>query len=192
MMDETDGRGPAGAAPEGEAVPGKRVQARWTKKRKDLFLSHLSATCHVAEAAAAAGVPRSSVYWLRRLDAEFAAGWGEAVKLGYQELELRLIRHALTGGGQKEIDGRGLDGEGQLHVELALQLLSTHRNGLLGKIRAGRPVPRVATREETTAAILQKLEVVERRYRAKGLLPPLLPAPAEMPLAPETSTGADA
>ena len=158
---------------------------RWTKKRKAAFLDRLAATCNVADSSRVAGVSVGSAYGLRRRDRAFAADWTQALQAGYEVLELRLVAHALAGGGAIMV-GADADGEPPVDVMLGLKLLAAHRATLLGKPSGrGRP-PNVATREEATAAILQRLNVVAAQYRKAPV-----PAP-ELLAAPEnsvTSTG---
>lgn len=128
---------------------------RWTKAMREEFLDRLAETCNVQESAAAIGVRKESVYLLRRKEPEFREAWQAALELGYQALETRLI-------------GRAMDKEGDeaLDVELSIRLLTRHGNALNGKVpRTGKP-PRPATREETDAAILKKIEMIERARKA--------------------------
>jgi hypothetical protein len=124
----------------------------WSKARRAAFLDRLAETCNVQLASAAAGVRKEAVYALRRRDSEFEAAWKEALAQGYDVLETRLVGHALN----------GPDPDEPLDVELAIRLLTRHGNALAGRVpRTGSP-PRRATREETDAAILKKIEMIER------------------------------
>lgn len=140
----------------------RRKAARWTQTMKRAFLDHLAATCDVNAAAAAIEVDAESVHGLRRSDAAFAAGWGEALAAGYEMLETRLIGHALAGGaGMVGAAGRAEP----IDAELALRLLSEHRGpaaGASGRARRGGATARPASREQTDAAILRKLAQIER------------------------------
>jgi hypothetical protein len=48
-------------------------------------------------------------------------------------------------------------------VDTGLRLLAAHRNALNGKAPRGGPRPQRATREETDAAILKKLNAIARQ-----------------------------
>jgi len=133
------------------------TRVRWTKAMREGFLDRLAETCNVKESAAAVGVRAENVYLLRRKEAAFREAWQAALELGYQAIETRLIGRALDRAGDDSLD-----------VELSIRLLTRHGNALNGKVpRTGAP-PRVATREETDAAILKKIEMIERA-RAAGV-----------------------
>ena len=145
---------------------------RWTKEMTATFLDQLAGHCHVGEAADAIGVPVSTVYKLRRRNKAFAAAWGEALALGYQMLETRLVGHVLAGGERTT----AIAGDGArvraIDVDLALRVLSTHRSAMAGKPFTGGRKPRIATREESNALLLKKLRTVERRLDLPALPPP--------------------
>lgn len=69
----------------------------WTKKRRDLFLHHLSETGNVSESARRADMPRQSAYRLRRADKEFSQAWDDALADALDELESVLIQRAIEG-----------------------------------------------------------------------------------------------
>ena len=143
-------------------VSGRR-KVRWNKGLRRRFLDHLAATCNVKEAAETIGVDPYSVYYLRRRDPSFAEQWGEALTLGYQMLETRLVGHCLAGKGVTDKLERG--GLEAIDTHLGLTLLASHRNALAGKPARGGPRPGRATEEETNAALLKKLDAVEKRMR---------------------------
>lgn len=136
-----------------------RKWVRWSAKRREAFLDHLAGTCNVKEAAAAVGVDPGCVYYLRRQDASFAEAWREALTLGYDMLETQLIGHAMANDGSRMIRNGAM---GEFDVDLALRLLSHHRNAMQGKPFRGGPKLRRATREETDEAILRKIDAIER------------------------------
>jgi len=148
------------AKPRGAKVGRKWV--RWTNRRKADFLDHLAATCNVVWSAEAIGVDPRSVYNLRRHDLEFLEQWEQALACGYQLLETQLVGHALAG----ERDGdlaTGDPAERPIPVELALKLLNLRRTIGAGKVARGGPPRHYATKEETDAAILKKLAVLEAK-----------------------------
>ena len=104
----------------------------WSRAKRAAFLDHLAGSCNVRESAAAAGVAPVSIYELRRKDARFAAEWHEALLAGYQLLETELVGYALAGGNAtQDIAGATR----RIDVDIALKLLSQHRNALLGQRR---------------------------------------------------------
>ena len=150
-----------------------RKWVRWTKRMKADFLDELAATCNVRESAAAIGVTPTSVYHLRRRDEAFAAGWQVALRQGYEMLEIQLVGHALAGGRSGDGAGGGpatgamLDNgdpvRPPIHVDLALRLLREHRDRAAGKRERDGARPLIATREQTNAAIIRKLGMIEKR-----------------------------
>jgi hypothetical protein len=155
-----------------------RRRVCWSEAMKETFLDHLASTCNVKDAAAAIGVAQCSVYFLRRRDSDFAAAWSKALALGYEMLETRLVGHALAGGagavGDRGGDanaGGNEDGERDgIDVSLALRLLNRHGRALSGRAGGGGPRPQTATRQETNAAILKRLRVMEAQQRAEDAL----------------------
>lgn len=158
------------------SAEGERKRAcwrvKWTPKMKGEFLDHLAATCNVRAAAREIGVHPRSVYNLRRKDPAFTRAWGEALLLGYEMLETRLVGCALAGEAETGADAERGDEEGAdlepLDRTLALHLLKSHRSHMLGRRAVGGPKPRRATPEETDAAILRKLAAMDRHRKASG------------------------
>ena len=141
----------------------RRRWVRWTKKKRADFLDHLAGTCNVRAAAAAAGMTPPSVYHLRRKDEDFGEEWQKALHVGYEMLETELLGHVLAGGGDvvERSDGS------RISVEHALKMLGLHRNSMQGKWRGG-PKLRRAKPEDTDAAILKKLEAIDRNRARKA------------------------
>lgn len=139
----------------------RRRWVRWTKTRREAFLDHLAGTANVRASAEIAGVTTPSVYHLRRKDEDFAEEWRKALALGYDMLETELLGHILAGGGGtiRCADGREID------VQEAIRLLGLHRNSLQGKWKGGPKLKR-ARPEETDAAIMRKLDAIDR-WRAR-------------------------
>lgn len=140
----------------------RRRWVRWTKQKRVDFLDQLAGTCNIRAAAGAVGMTPPSVYHLRRKDEDFAEEWHKALLVGYEILETELLGHVLAGGGDRieRADGSTID------VEQAIRLLGLHRNNMQGKWRGGPPLKR-ARPEDTDAAILKKLDAIDRaRARA--------------------------
>lgn len=158
------------------ATPTGRKWVRWTARMKAAFLDELAATCNVLGSARAIGVDAASVYGLRRRDQDFADAWQHALAQGYEMLETQLVGHALAGGAPDRLLANGDPARPPIDVDLALRLLSGHRDKGGRHQRPGGPRPRTATREETNAALMKKLAAVESRL---GIVPPPRPgAPA--------------
>lgn len=144
-------------------TPGRKW-VRWNKQRRTTFLDHLAGTCNVKASSAAAGVDPASAYALQRRCPEFAAQWEGALRAGYQLVETQLVGHVLSGARKEE----PMDGAiGPMDVDLALRLLTAHRNALNGKPNRGGPPLQRATRDETDKAILKQLEIYEKRLKAQ-------------------------
>ncbi len=114
-------------------------------------------TCDVEGAARLIGMPPETLYRTRRKDADFAAGWREALALGYEMIEMRLAGRALCGrtGGDADADADADAGSSDtFDAEMALKLLARRRVP-----PAGAAVRR-ATVRETDAAILKKLAAI--------------------------------
>lgn len=61
------------------------------------FLSSLTDTCNVSASARAAGISTTSVYALRKTDADFAAAWDQAIEDSTDALEAEARRRAVQG-----------------------------------------------------------------------------------------------
>lgn len=141
----------------------RRRWVRWNKTKRATFFDHLAGTCNVKEAAALAGMTPPSVYHLRRKDEEFAEEWHKALLVGYEMLETELLGHVLAGGGAtiERADGR------TIKMDDAIRLLGLHRASLQGKKRSGPPLRR-ARPEDTDAAIMRKLDAIDRARARKA------------------------
>ncbi|WP_044333837.1 hypothetical protein, partial [Sphingomonas hengshuiensis] len=141
----------------------KRMRIHWTAEMRDAFFDTLAATCNVSEAARAAGVASQAVYIQRRRDPGFAVEWDKALKLGYQMLETQLVAHALAGKGQDDaLERAGLP---PIDTLLAQSVLERHRKAMEGVPYRGGPKPRIATVQETNAALLKQIDAAEKRVR---------------------------
>ena len=157
----------------------KKTKANgWTKARRAAFLEALATSCNVRRAHAAAEMALGSAYRLRRRDPLFARQWQEALELGYERLELALVRRGL-----EAVDGLTLDEDREpvekMSVAQAIALLRQHRASVERGTAVGRrSQPReVATQEETDAVLIKRIEMVwrQRAQRARqdvGALPP--------------------
>lgn len=148
-----------------KAAPGNGGHPRWPEVQREAFLDCLAATCNVAASVAAGGVNERTVHKWRRKDAAFAQAWSEALALGYEMLETRLVGHAL-GGEQGDMVAGG-DMLPPVSVEMAFKLLTRHRDAP-GKPRRANGIPRrYADKDDSDRTILAKLAQIEKR-RAKA------------------------
>lgn len=146
----------------------KAKAVSWTKTKRKQFLDLLAETCNVRRSCEAVGMGRRSLYALRHRDPGFAELWRIALRTGYDRLEERLLCHA--GGGINDIEIEpGDDAPAPFDPRLALDLLRFHAAGAKGVPRAsvGR-VTRVP-RAEAEAALLKKLDALEKRMGAKRI-----------------------
>jgi hypothetical protein len=138
----------------------------WTREKRQTFLDTLAVTCNVGIACGQAGMSTTGVYRLRQRDPEFAALWRDALLMGYDRLEERLLRRA--GAGVNDVEfGTGDVPEEPLDAELALNLLRNHRPTVDGRRkRPGGQVHRIS-REEAQAALSKRLDALEKRLKAE-------------------------
>ena len=68
-----------------------------TPKKRAAFLAELAARGNVSDAAAAAGVPRQTVYDWRAADPAFAAAWDAALDQAADTMEREAFRRAVEG-----------------------------------------------------------------------------------------------
>ncbi|MEL6875768.1 MAG: hypothetical protein AAGM33_09855 [Pseudomonadota bacterium] len=114
-----------------------------------MFLSELAATSSVSAAADKAGLAKSTVYFWREKDADFADAWREALTSGYDLLETELLERARHGVLKPVYhNGRQVGTIRHYNDPMALRLLSLHREtaaleraarehmGDIGEIRA--------------------------------------------------------
>ena len=139
-----------------------RKWVRWNAKMRASFLDHLAATCNVKASAAYIGVDPVSVHALRRRDPGFADAWGEALALGYEMLETLLVGQALSGDAGDVLTCGAETRSGPVTVDLAMRLLTLHRNAA-GKSRRGGAARQFADPEETDKVLMKKLAAIEAR-----------------------------
>ncbi len=173
--------------PQHVRATGKRVRFDATARRK--FLDALALTCNISIAAEHVGMCESNAYAVRRRDPVFAAQWREALDLGAERLEAKLIEHGGAGLPLPPADPTRALAEGLVpppfNFEIALRTLqyfAKYRQGVARK--SSHPTPSAA---DTDAAITELL----RRVRVRAAIEPALslPAPGE-PDAPGEAEGA--
>lgn len=172
---------------EDEIVPqhNRPVQAKagkpggWTKAKREAFLVELAASCNIVRAAALVGMGQSGAYRLRKREPAFAAQWQAALEIGYERLETALVRRALEAVGETvgEFPVEALDQRSEpvekMTVDQAIRVLTFHRESIRqGQARTRKTQARhVATQEETDAALIKRIRMVERQ-RAANAPPP--------------------
>lgn len=147
----------------------------WTIARRVAFLDHLAATCNIAQSAKAVGSSASGAYALRRRDAAFAEQWREAIDLGYELLETKVLAFAL---GQRDdgsmIGDPGAVAAAPIDPDAAIRLVRQHQamRAAGAPHHASRRTPfafKHVTIEEVREALLAKLEARARRRARSGL-----------------------
>ncbi|MGI4881342.1 MAG: hypothetical protein ACRYG4_28100 [Janthinobacterium lividum] len=101
---------------------------------RDRFLDELRATGNVAEAAARAGVPRSSLYRVRRRMPAFATAWDRVLGRGVDTLEKALFDRAINGVERTRTrpDGKVVERWREYSVQLAIFLLKARLPEIYG------------------------------------------------------------
>lgn len=150
----------------------KKTKANgWTKARRAAFLTELAMSCNVRRAHGVAEMAQGSAYRLRRRDSLFARQWQEALELGYERLEMALVRRALEAVDELALDDEGKEPVEKMTVAQAITLLRQHRASVERGAAVGRrSQPReVATQEETDAVLFGRIAMVLRqRARRAG------------------------
>lgn len=142
-----------------KAARGKAPRARQNTWQA-VFLAALADSSNVAAAARKARVASSTVYELRRKDAEFNRRWQVALCEGYDNLEIELLQRLRSGeikplpGAQKSV--RSFDNA------TALRLLAAHREST-ARERAYREHVSAA---DVRASIERKVEALRQRVLA--------------------------
>lgn len=147
----------------------KRGRAASLARRRMTFLSHFAANFNVREAAAAAGVPVTTLYLWRKTEPEFAEAWAEALTAGYQMLEARLLEHALAGGpsgAEAALDAVEGTSVAPVNVQLALKLMELHRRAAPRR-RQGPPLKMPAP-GETLKVLLARIDMIEKRRQLEA------------------------
>ena len=119
----------------------RRVFARLTQKRLDMFLAELSECASVSMAAAHCGINRTSLYRERERSKRFAAKWDKACDLGVERLQDDAMNRALQGEARPVYRNGEKIGDFQRHDTSLLKfLLQSHRPQVYGA-RRDAPAP---------------------------------------------------
>lgn len=137
----------------------RATRASFTLKRQERFLAELAATCNVKRAAKRAGVSDNTVYRHRRQSAAFRAGWAEALKEAYANLELAMLERSLNGTVKTvRRAGKIVDKTHEYPNAIALTLLRLHREHAMPETEAS---PEAA--DELRERIFRRVEKLRAR-----------------------------
>ncbi len=131
------------------------------------FLEALAESCNVRASAQVAGVSVQALYAWRARHQGFARAWGEALRAGYEQLEERLLRHALAC--CDAAAGEAIDADRQRmttpELQLAMFLLNRYRAAVTPEA-AGSPARRKARADDTERRLQARIDAVMRRRSA--------------------------
>lgn len=160
---------PTGEAASARSRPRRRLR-RWTPKRRALFLDTLAESCNVSAAARAAGMERSSAYYLKDHDPAFAKGWSAALDRAHGALEWRLLQFAQDGAVRTEMTVDGETGATKqvklIHsypLTTAVRLFLAHR-AEVAAIRGAQAIPE--TDAEVSLRVLGRMDEIRARLLA--------------------------
>jgi len=101
---------------------------RWTARKRRAFLTTLSITGNVSEAARASKVSRSHAYALKMADPEFATAWMDALETATDLLEAEARHRAVEGVEQPHFHQGQVTGSVRKYSDsLLMFLLKAHR-----------------------------------------------------------------
>ncbi|WP_213981458.1 hypothetical protein [Sphingomonas sp. dw_22] len=165
------------------ALPGHRIRRDgWTGARLGIFLRALAETGCVRDACKRAAISSTSAYRLRMARPDFARAWQRALDKAAPTIEQAAFTRAVEGWDEVVTrDGRELSRRRRYSDSLLRLLLQrgdlTDRGTRMReqedapsrvgwvRHRGGVEVRRIATEEETNAALMKKLAVLERQLR---------------------------
>lgn len=123
------------------------------------FMAKLAETSNVTASAAAAGVHISRVYKVKRLEADFARAWHDALLEGYDALEMEVL-HRMRFGDPVGSDRKFDNGT-------ALRLLAQHREAVERHRAIRRNADVADVRAAIEARLLQLRDQVNARQAAE-------------------------
>lgn len=155
---------------------GGRPQIRAKHKRAltpaqiEAFLQALAGTCNVSLAARETGRSARCFYDLRRRDAGFRAAWAEALREGYERLEMEMLERARFGT-RKHVfrQGRKTATIRVINEAVALRLLHLHRK-TIERLRAAdrEPAPDAKAIFDELAARVAEIRAERAARRGEG------------------------
>ncbi|MGN6377047.1 MAG: hypothetical protein ACTHMG_16040 [Sphingomonas sp.] len=156
-------------------IAGLRVRHDgWTAARQRAFLRALSETGCVRDACARVQISNTSAYRMRKRSEAFARAWDRAIAKAMPTLEQAAYERAVLGWEEPVLHGGKVVANKRRYSDALLRLLiqrgAAAAEDLAGaQMPAGARVPaaatpyRRATQEETDAALMKKLDALERR-----------------------------
>ena len=159
------GRGSgAGGRPQ---IRGKHKRAL-TEAEIESFLSTLAETCNVSLSARETGRSARVFYDLKRRDPAFRAAWMEALREGYDRLEMEMVRRARFGTPRDVFfQGRKTATTQVLNDSTALRLLHLHRKSV-EQLRAADQAGRWDARSVFDELAARIAEVKAEAAKGKG------------------------
>lgn len=170
-MVTTGGEYMIGSNQTGERQVRRARRGSVTARGEAAFLNALAATANIQMAADAVGVHPRAFYRRRAESSDFAQRMQDALAAGYEAVEFALLNAALR---TLAPDGRGFGPEApeplapdaRMSVDQAMTLIAQRtKTTAIGERHVRGAFEKPATREETNAAILKKLRVMERQQR---------------------------
>lgn len=135
----------------------------WTEKRQKLFLEQLARTCNITGTLAMLGMSRAGFYHLRKRDAGFREALGDALAMGYQQVEANLLAHALACNGEEDDGAGGAVAPRAFDPDLALRVLQFRDKQGRDQRKGGGPPVKRATEREIEDALVDKLKGLAKR-----------------------------
>lgn len=107
----------------------RKRPVEFDRERKQAFLDHFAETCNLEASAKAAGVSLSPVYRALKMDAAFAEGFEEALRIGYLFLEAEALRQQREAQKAYRVSPKGWGAAQAQSFERSLQLLREYKRG---------------------------------------------------------------
>jgi hypothetical protein len=141
------------------------------RKKKEIFLEQLAASCNVTASAEAAGVNLATPYVHRMKDREFAEKWWLALEQGAAKLVALRLQRELEQAERLALEGAMPPDERTIIdlMKLIAQMREISRELVGEKGRTGRPVE-VASVEETCRALARRLRAFGVREGVEPVL----------------------
>ena len=138
--------------------PGSAARGRNTPAWREPFLAALAESSNISAAARKAKVPTTTIYKLRRDDADFRSAWFDALCEGYDNLEMSLLHRLRIG----ELEGTKTKSRRKFDNATAFRLLAAHRDAVCRQkaLRADED------EDEILASINTKLDAMRAREKA--------------------------
>lgn len=142
--------------------PGGAARCRNTPAWREPFLTALAESSNIAGSARIAKVPKSTIYKLRRDDADFRSAWFDALCEGYDNLEMSLLHRLLIG----ELEGTKTKTRRKFDNATAFRLLAAHRDAVSQR----KAVRNDQDEDAILASINAKLDAMRARQKAAHVL----------------------